>query len=125
MTSSFPILSEDLAGHSARTASLAVEISVELGFRSEQQRMVWMAAHLHDVGKVKIPDSILNLPRSLTGSEETQVRKHPEFGFMILDGLVALKLPGRCSAITSGLTGWAIRLAWRASGFPAWPASLP
>ncbi len=89
MTSSFPILSEDLAGHSARTASLAVEISVELGFGSEQQRTVWMAAHLHDVGKVKIPDSILNLPRSLTGSEETQVRKHPELGFLILDGLVA------------------------------------
>jgi len=68
---------------------LAVEISVELGFSTLQQRTVWMAAHLHDIGKVNVPDSILNLPRSLTGSEQTEVQKHPELGFLILDGLVA------------------------------------
>jgi HD-GYP domain-containing protein (c-di-GMP phosphodiesterase class II) len=89
MTYSFPQLSEDLAGHSARTAALAVEISAELGFGTIQQRTVWMAAHLHDVGKVKVPDSILNLPRPLTEHEQTQVQKHPELGFLILDGLVA------------------------------------
>ena len=56
MTYRFPEMSDDLAGHSERTATLAVEIATDLGFSGRQRRAVWLSAHLHDVGTVRIPD---------------------------------------------------------------------
>lgn len=88
MTYRFPEMSDDLAGHSERTATLAVEIATDLGFSGRQRRAVWLSAHLHDVGKVRIPDSVLNVPRPLSATEREHVELHPELGFQILDGLV-------------------------------------
>lgn len=83
-----PAMSDDLSGHSERTADLAVDIAVEMGMNQSQLRAVWLSAHLHDVGKVQIPAEVLDLPRPLLAHERTTIERHPSLGFLLLDGLV-------------------------------------
>lgn len=64
-------------GHSARVAELAVGIGLRLGLRPEALRTLAEGAYLHDVGKVGIPDHVLNSPapsptRSGPGSKNTR-----------------------------------------------------
>lgn len=84
-----PHMPDELTGHSERTAELATEIAAELGYTSQQLRSVWLSAYLHDVGKLNVPSSILDLPRALTEAERVEVERHPHLGHAILDGIVA------------------------------------
>jgi HD-GYP domain-containing protein (c-di-GMP phosphodiesterase class II) len=46
-----------------------------------------MAASLHDIGKIGVPENILRKPGRLTDEEFEYIRKHPEFGWMVLRGV--------------------------------------
>ncbi len=70
--------------HIARVASISRIIAEELGLEPEHCRNIYLAAPLHDVGKVGIPDSILNKPGKLSDEEFTLMRRHVEFGAAIL-----------------------------------------
>jgi len=70
--------------HSTRLAEWSVRIAEQLGMNEEYQRDVELAALLHDIGKVGIPDSVLNKPGRLTEDEFRTMQKHPEFGWSIL-----------------------------------------
>jgi response regulator RpfG family c-di-GMP phosphodiesterase len=67
-----------LAGHSRRVADLARRIAVKLGLDPVETQEVFIAALLHDIGKIGFPDELLNLPVNLmTGDFLGTFRKHP------------------------------------------------
>ncbi|MDH3306247.1 MAG: HD domain-containing protein [Acidimicrobiia bacterium] len=79
----------ELDAHGLRTARLAVDIGDRLGIRGRELRALWVAAHLHDIGKVELPSSILDVPRALTCDERVRVEEHPTLGYALLHDVVA------------------------------------
>jgi putative nucleotidyltransferase with HDIG domain len=84
--------------HSERVAALAKRIAEEMGLEADKRQLAELSALLHDVGKIAVPDSILNKPGRLTTEEFAEMRKHPVHGAQILSNiqspLVAAVLPG-------------------------------
>jgi HD-GYP domain-containing protein (c-di-GMP phosphodiesterase class II) len=84
--------------HSERVAMLSRHIAAALGFTAGEQETVELSALLHDVGKIAVPDSILNKPGSLTPDEFDEMKKHPAHGARILSNIqsasVQAVLPG-------------------------------
>jgi HD-GYP domain-containing protein (c-di-GMP phosphodiesterase class II) len=70
--------------HSTRLAELALRVAAELGVSDKEYRDIEVAAVLHDIGKIGIPDEILNKPGTLTPAEMLQMQKHSEYGWAIL-----------------------------------------
>ncbi len=70
--------------HSEVVADLASLLARAYGLTALQARMVHMAGHLHDIGKIGIPDSILRKPGPLTSPEWEIMRRHPAIGAEIL-----------------------------------------
>jgi diguanylate cyclase (GGDEF)-like protein len=75
------------ANHSEVVSALAEAVGVELGLDAEMVDHLRLAGLLHDLGKIGLPDSILKAPRRLTDEEFAIVKRHPEFGHSLLDGL--------------------------------------
>lgn len=71
------------AGHSARVAELSVRIGQRLALRSTQLRTLAEGAYLHDVGKIGVPDGVLNKPGRLDEDEWAWIREHPVVGVEI------------------------------------------
>jgi hypothetical protein len=67
-------------GHSERTARLAVELGLGMGLPPDRLRVVARGAYLHDVGKIGIPDVVLNKPGRLTDEERAVIETHPQLG---------------------------------------------
>lgn len=68
-------------GHSQRTARIAVELGLLMGLGPDRLRVLARGAYLHDVGKIAIPDSILNKPGALTDEERDVIQTHPQLGY--------------------------------------------
>lgn len=73
-------------GHSYRVAEYSSMLAKELGYDDEGVANVKYVGLLHDIGKIGIPDSILNKPGKLNDSEYAIMRKHAEIGGNILSG---------------------------------------
>jgi HD-GYP domain-containing protein (c-di-GMP phosphodiesterase class II) len=73
--------------HSSRLAAWAIMIAKLMGLPAEQSRQIEIAAVLHDLGKIGIPDEILKKPARLTASEHTIMRKHPEYGWAVMKNI--------------------------------------
>ena len=71
-------------GHSTRVAMYAVQIAQEAGLSQEECEKVYFSGLLHDVGKIGVPDSIINKNGKLTEEEFAWIKKHPVFGNQIL-----------------------------------------
>ena len=71
-------------GHSSRVAEYAVKIAELSGKSDEECQQIYFTALLHDVGKVGIPDAIINKPGKLTQEEFNIIKQHPEKGNRIL-----------------------------------------
>ncbi len=84
--------------HSERVAAFAVRLARHLGFDADSRAVVELSGLLHDVGKIGVPDAILNKPGKLTDEEFTQMRLHPVHGARILSQIqshrVVSILPG-------------------------------
>lgn len=72
-------------GHSRRVARIAGAIAEELGLSARLRRVIEMAARLHDVGEVGIPDDVLKREGPLAEHEQAVVRMHPIIGAQILE----------------------------------------
>jgi putative nucleotidyltransferase with HDIG domain len=72
---------EGTSGHSRRVADLAVEMARGLGVAEGDLIQIEHGALLHDIGKLRIPDSILWKPADLTPEEWEIMRRHPEYGY--------------------------------------------
>jgi putative nucleotidyltransferase with HDIG domain len=77
-------------GHSDRVSRYAAKLAGALGIRSEDVELVRTAGMLHDIGKIGVPDSILNKPGPLTDGELPLMRQHPVIARTILDKVESL-----------------------------------
>ena len=71
-------------GHSARVAQYSREIARRYGYTTKQQEEIYMMGLLHDVGKIGIPDSVINKPGKLTPEEYEVIKTHSRVGARIL-----------------------------------------
>jgi diguanylate cyclase (GGDEF)-like protein len=72
------------ADHAHSIAEMAVAVGRELGLDESALRDLRYAAIFHDIGKIAIPDAVLNKPEALTATELDAVRRHPVVGEQIL-----------------------------------------
>ncbi len=85
-----------LAGHSHRVAEMSRNIAVQMGMKEADIQDVFLAALLHDIGKIGLPDYLLEKPFSGLGSEERLlVVKHPVLGQTALMALEQMKIPAK------------------------------
>ncbi|MCR4697065.1 MAG: response regulator [Lachnospiraceae bacterium] len=74
-------------GHSSRVAEYSKEIAKRAGFSNEMQSNIYIAALLHDAGKIGIRDSVINKPGKLTDEEFEEIKSHPTKGAKILENI--------------------------------------
>jgi HD-GYP domain-containing protein (c-di-GMP phosphodiesterase class II) len=84
--------------HSERVAAFTTRLAIEMGLSDADRQTAELSALLHDVGKIAVPDSILNKPGRLTPEEFAEMQKHPAHGARILENIqsatVKAVLPG-------------------------------
>jgi HD-GYP domain-containing protein (c-di-GMP phosphodiesterase class II) len=97
--------------HSSRMVEWAITISKLLDLSAEVTREVEIAAVLHDIGKIGVPDEILKKPGRLTPEEQAVMRKHPEYGWAVMKNIPGLE--------TASLLILHHHEAWDGSGYPA------
>jgi diguanylate cyclase (GGDEF)-like protein/putative nucleotidyltransferase with HDIG domain len=73
--------------HSERVAHLASRLAARLGLPREDVELTQLAASLHDVGKLALPEELLHKPDPLTSSEWTTLRQHAQIGFRMVESL--------------------------------------
>ncbi len=71
-------------GHSGRVAAYSREIARRYGYSEKDQNEIYMMGLLHDVGKIGVPDAVINKPGRLTDEEFEEIRNHPVMGARIL-----------------------------------------
>ncbi|WP_438445268.1 HD-GYP domain-containing protein [Gorillibacterium sp. sgz5001074] len=69
------------AGHNFRVAMYALRLGEEMNLSPEQLRALAQGTVVHDVGKIQIPDAILNKPGRLTSEERAIIETHPVVGY--------------------------------------------
>jgi putative nucleotidyltransferase with HDIG domain len=90
---------ESMVRHMERTRDLAEMVAVWLGLGPDRIQVVRYAAVLHDIGKSRIPYSILDKPGGLIEFEWIIVRRHPEMGAKILSRIVGFERV--CAAVAA------------------------
>lgn len=75
----------DTGDHISRVAQISRLLAQDVGLDKKHCRMIYLAAPLHDVGKIGISDSVLHKPGRLTADEITEMRRHVEIGVGILE----------------------------------------
>ncbi len=79
---------EETKEHSDRIEEYCINISKQLGItRASDLEDLRLLAKVHDVGKITIPDRILNKPGRLTDDEFEEIKKHPESGYKIIKNI--------------------------------------
>ncbi|HSF60430.1 MAG TPA: diguanylate cyclase [Gaiellaceae bacterium] len=78
---------EYTGAHSERVALLVEAIARQLRLEDEHVEQLKLAGRLHDLGKIAIPDRVLQKPGHLTPYEERQLADHPVLGASLLDGM--------------------------------------
>ena len=76
--------------HSGNVAYYATQLAIAYGLNAETVEIVREAALLHDIGKISIPEKILNKPGRLTSEEYDIIKKHPENAVAIIRHLPSL-----------------------------------
>ena len=74
-------------GHSSRVAEYSKMIAKRIGYSEARQDEVYMIALLHDVGKIGIPNPVLNKPGKLTDEEYELIKRHSKMGASILKNI--------------------------------------
>ena len=77
--------------HSSRVADIAVGIARQLGLEHSDERQLYRASLLHDMGKLGVSNRILDKPGKLTAVEMREVRKHPIYTWEILSRVPAFQ----------------------------------
>jgi len=76
-----------LRGHTDRVTGYALEIAKAMDIKEQQMEILRYASKVHDVGKISIPDSILNKPGPLSPAERSIIQMHPTKGSEMLSPL--------------------------------------
>ena len=75
------------AGHSQRVSQFAVSITEAMGLPAEEREVIRIGALLHDIGKIGVPDYVLQKAGPLSDSEFALIKQHPKIGHRILEGV--------------------------------------
>ena len=103
---------DETGTHIKRIGIIAARIAVELGWREHDLENLRLAAAMHDIGKVALPDTILRKPNKLTAEEFEMVKTHTTVGGAILaDAKTPLLRMARDIA-------WCHHEKWDGSGYP-------
>jgi len=78
-------------GHAQRVSALASVVAWQMGLRKEEVRQIEKAAILHDIGKIGVADAVLAKPGPLDDTEWAEMRRHPELGSQMLQGIDFLR----------------------------------
>ncbi len=98
------------SGHSLRVRNYSVALARILGFEKTQLKQISLASKLHDIGKVGLPEGILNKPGRLSTEEYDRVKEHPEIGERILSPIIHNRY------VLAGIRGHHER--WDGGGYP-------
>ena len=79
-------------GHSQRVAEYSKAIAQKMGYTKKQLQEVYFIALMHDIGKIGVPDAVINKTDRLTDEEFAEIKKHPVKGYDILKQIN--ELPG-------------------------------
>lgn len=104
--------SKETGAHVQRVALICEKLGLLYGLDEEQVLMLKLAAPLHDVGKVAVPDSILHKPGKLTAQEWEEMKRHVEYGVDILS-----KSKRRLIVVAKEIAG-NHHEKWDGSGYP-------
>ncbi|MGN0407675.1 MAG: HD-GYP domain-containing protein [Bacteroides sp.] len=74
-------------GHSGRVAKYSKEIARRYGYSDKAQSDIYMMGLLHDVGKIGVPDAVINKPAKLSDEEFEMIKNHPVMGARILKNI--------------------------------------
>lgn len=99
--------------HSEEVAEISRLLARGLGLSPLQVRVVHVAGHLHDIGKIGVPDAVLGKPGRLTAGEWRHIKAHPALGADILAPLTSLSALGVVAMVR------AHHERWDAGGYPA------
>jgi len=98
-------------GHSRNVSKYAVALAESLSLPSDKVAAIGTAALLHDIGKIGVPDEVLNKPGALTNEEWEMIRSHPRLSAAIVGHVISL---------TPCLTGVLHHQErWDGSGYPS------
>ena len=100
--------------HSRKVAAASQQIAIALGLDHQTTELIQIAGHLHDVGKIGLPDAILNKRGGLTSDEWTWVKKHPEIGEKIVRPVLPITLSGGVADLILSHHVW-----YNGAGYPA------
>jgi putative two-component system response regulator len=78
-------------GHAERVTLYALALGDEIGLAAEDRETLRKGALLHDIGKISLPDAILDKPGALTAEEYEVVKRHPAQGARIVEPLRSLR----------------------------------
>jgi len=78
-------------GHSQRVANYSAEIARRLGYDDERIKEVYYIGLMHDIGKIGVPDSVINKKGRLTDEEFAEIKNHPGIGYDILKQISEIK----------------------------------
>jgi response regulator RpfG family c-di-GMP phosphodiesterase len=104
--------SKEAGNHVHRVAAVSRFLAGKLGLEEEEASQLWIASPMHDIGKVAIPDAILNKPGRLTADEISVMRQHTVVGHQLLSSSAARLLPLAASIARSH------HEHWDGSGYP-------
>jgi hypothetical protein len=97
-------------GHNKRVVDLTLSLSKQMGLREEQLIEIRWGALLHDIGKIGVPDGILQNPGSLSEEDKKIIQRHPELAQELLGSIpileTAMKIP------------YSHHESWDGSGYP-------
>jgi len=82
---------KETEGHTLRVLERTMKAAQRLGIREEDMEHLRRGVLLHDIGKVGVPDHILNKPTALTDEEWVVMKKHPEYAYQMLSPIGFLK----------------------------------
>ena len=77
-------------GHTQRVTEITIKVAKQLGFNEEELSHIKRGALLHDMGKIAIPDEILQKPGPLNETEWERMRQHPMYAFEMLSPIAYL-----------------------------------
>lgn len=90
LTAALDAKNEYTCGHSQRVAGLCQAVTQEMRLLADERQIIDISAHLHDIGKIGIPDAVLLKPGRLTPEEFAVMKTHPGIGYFIVNKVTSL-----------------------------------
>ena len=87
LTTSIDAKDQYTRGHSERVAMMARQLAIAAGIHEQEVERIYLAALIHDLGKIGVPEAVLTKPGKLTAQEFEIIKQHPEIGARIIAGI--------------------------------------